>query len=176
MRRFPSLAALALAPLLCANAGAPDPAYPIEPPGLSSHHAGPKLRPDLAFAGDFVRTLMAHGIQPKLVEHSTYNGFFEDTRQAAHIATKDGVLEVVVFPYDVATKVKVVRRYDAEGGVYLYEVTRTAGPDGTTTLDSPCATAVMMVGRWFILTDSEKLARVLHDGLHPTLAVDGPSL
>jgi hypothetical protein len=163
---------LLLSPLLTGYAGAPDPAYPINPPGLTINAGKMTFRSDLAFAAEFVRTLASTGVKVKAVNHSLYNGFFEDAHDAAHVSTDAGVVEVVVFPYDVATKVKVTRSYDAEGGVYVFDVQRHPGAHGTTAIDSPCKTAISMAGHYFILTDSERLSRLLQQALHPTGPTD----
>lgn len=170
-----TLANLLLVPLLAGYAVTPDPAVPLVPPGLTMEGKALHVRPDLAFATDFVKLLMDHGVKVRSLSHSLYNGFFEDAHQAAHLATPDGAIEVVVFPYEVAGKVKVARTYDIEGGVFLFDVQRHPGPDGTTTIDSPCPLAVMMAGRWFILTDSEKLAKLIKGLTHPVLATDRPA-
>ncbi|MDB5099329.1 MAG: hypothetical protein JWM80_3750 [Cyanobacteria bacterium RYN_339] len=154
-------------PFLVGYAGTPDPAFPISPPGLSYLHGKPALRKDLAFATDFVQRLVARGVRVRAVNHSVYNGFFEDTHQAAHLTTPEGVVEVVFFPYDVATQVKVTRSYDAEGGVYVFAVQRHPSDPEPTVIDSPCDMAVMMEGKLFILTDSEKLAKEVRQALHP---------
>jgi hypothetical protein len=166
MRRHAYLLTL-LIPLLSGLAGTPDPAYPIVPPGISFAHGKPAFRKDLTFASDFVKLLLAKGIRIKALNHSVYNGFFEDTHQAAHITTPEGVVEVVFFPYEVASQVKVVRSYDAEGGVWVFAVQRHPSDAEPTMIDSPCDMGVMMEGRLFILTDSEKLAKEVRQALHP---------
>jgi hypothetical protein len=163
---------LLLSPLLAAFAATPDPAYPLSPPGLTIQGDKLSCRPDLAFAAAFVHTLASSGVKVKALDHSIYNGFFDDAHEAARVSTDAGVVEVVVFPYDVATKVKVTRSYDAEGGVYVFAVQRHAGPHGTTAIDSPCKSAILMAGRYFILTDSERLAKVVQQALHPVSMTD----
>lgn len=156
-----------LVPFLSGLAGTPDPAYPIHPPGLSFVHGQPVIRKDLSFASGLVKQLLAKGIHVKALNHSLYNGFFEDTHQAAHISTPQGVVEVVFFPYDVASQVKVTRSYDAEGGVWVFAVQRHPSDPEPTMIDSPCDMGVMMEGKLFILTDSKWLAKEVRQALHP---------
>lgn len=169
-------AAIVAAPLLAGPVSSPEIKAPGKAPGIVLKGDDMKLRDDLAFANDFVHVLMKSGLRVRSADQSLYNDFFEDAHQAARVNTDAGTVEVVLFPYAVATKVKVTRQYDAEGGVYLYAVQRHPGADGTTTIDSPCRSAVMMSGRWFILTDSPKAAQALAQALKPTLPTNLPGI